>query len=297
VNKDIVASGLYVPEGPVVLPDGRIAFVEQVKGRVSVYDGSGVSVLAETRGAPNGLTVGADGNLYAAQNSGIVGAWRSPEPTAAGIQRITLAGEVSTVLTEVGGVTCVAPNDLAFGPDGRLWFTDPAHGFDPVDRGPGRVFATDGHEDELVMEVGATYPNGIGFTVDGRCLWVESYDRHLCVRSEDGERTVLGQLPEGHFPDGYAVAQDGRIFIATVTSHAVTVVGPDGQVLDVLQLDEDATVTNLCFEGNVLWVTDFGPDFAGRPEGGRLWRIETDAVGQPLNAGAISNGRTDPATA
>ena len=30
--KDVIATGLEVPEGPVVLPDGRIAFVEQVRG-------------------------------------------------------------------------------------------------------------------------------------------------------------------------------------------------------------------------------------------------------------------------
>ena len=49
--KDVIATGLEVPEGPVVLPDGRIAFVEQVRGQVSVYDGTAVHCLAIVGGA------------------------------------------------------------------------------------------------------------------------------------------------------------------------------------------------------------------------------------------------------
>lgn len=284
---EVAADGLFVPEGPVVLPDGRIAFVEQIKGRVSVYSDGKVETLAETKGAPNAVTIGSDGNLYAAQNGGVVGDWRSSDPTAPGIQKIGLDGTVTTVATSVGGLKTLAPNDLAFGPDGRLYFTDPAHGYDPVNRGEdGRIFALDADGGELLTKVGPSYPNGIGFKTDGQLVWVESYERDLCTLVE-GRKKVIGRLPEDHIPDGFAAAQDGRLYITTVTSRGVTVISPDGEVLELLKLDDDALATNCCFDGSTLWVTDFGPDYEKQPDGGRLWRIATDAVGAPLYPGSL----------
>ena len=36
------------------------------------------------------------------------------------------------VATAVAGLALEGPNDLAFGPDGRLWFTDPRGAADPA---------------------------------------------------------------------------------------------------------------------------------------------------------------------
>ncbi len=114
---------------------------------------------------------------------------------------------------------------------------------------------------------------------DGTLVWVESYGRHVC-RLVDGERVEVCRLPEGHVPDGLAVAADGRLFIATCGSHGVTVVAPDGEVLELIELDDDANATNCCFDAEgALWVTDFGMDWEQREGAGRLWRVETDARG------------------
>ena len=85
---------------------------------------------------------------------------------------------------------------------------------------------------------------------------------------------------------GLDVAQDGRLFITTVASHGITVVSPEGAILDFMYLDDDALPTNCCFDGKVLWVTDFS---LGWQEGvtGRLWRVETDAEGKPQTPGAL----------
>lgn len=288
VSAEIAARNLNVPEGPVVLPDGSIAFVEQVLGRVSRFDGQEVVSLAYVGGAANAVTLGEDG-LYAAQNGGVVNAWRSDDPRTPGIQRVSLDGTVETVATAVGGVETRAPNDLAFGPDGRLYFTDPAHAYDPANRSEGgKIFALgQGGAGELLVRLDPVYCNGIGFTPSGQLMWVESYERHVCRLADGNRREVVCQLPEGHVPDGFAVADDGRLFIATVTSHAVTVVSPDGQLLDVLVLDDDALPTNCCFDGSHLWVTDFGVRNSTLPDQGRLWRLETDATGMALHAGSL----------
>ncbi len=56
------------------------------------------------------------------QNGGM---GRGPRATP-GIQRVPAAdGTVEVVATEIAGITLDGPNDLAFGADGRLFFTDP----------------------------------------------------------------------------------------------------------------------------------------------------------------------------
>lgn len=287
MRPEVLVRGLEVPEGPAVLPDGRVAFVQQVLGRVSAFDGSSVDTISEAPGAPNSVTVGSDGRLYAAQNGGVVDDWRSPYPTTPAIERISLEGRVETIATDVAGIALGAPNDLVFGPDGRLYFTDPAEAYDPDNpRKTNRLFALDGSGGEVLIELPPSYTNGIAFTPEDDLVWVESYTRHVCMLG-GGKRRVLCQLPEGHIPDGLDVATDGRLFISTVTSHGITVVSPNGEILDHILLDENALPTNCCFQGSDLLVTDFGVGFTPGNARGRLWRVPTDAVGKSQTPGSI----------
>lgn len=280
MKREIMATGLEVPEGPALLPDGRIAFVQQVLGMVSAFDGTGVSTISVGPGAPNSVTYGSDGFLYAAQNGGVVDEWRAEIPATPSIERISLAGEITTVAREVAGVALQAPNDLVFGPDGRLYFTDPSEPYDPTTpRAINRLFALGDDGGEVLIELAPSYINGLAFTPDERLVWVETYTRAVCVLDE-GKRVVLCTLPEGHLPDGLAIAADGRLFIATAISHGITIVSPAGEVLDHLLLDDQALATNGCFVGSDLWVTDFGVGFRPGNKRGRLWRVETDAIGQ-----------------
>jgi gluconolactonase len=280
MRREIMASGLEVPEGPVPLPDGRIAFVQQVLGMVSAFDGTGVSTISVGPGAPNSVTYGSDGFLYAAQNGGVVDEWRAEVPATPSIERISLTGEITTVATEIAGVPLQAPNDLVFGPDGRLYFTDPSEPYDPTaPRATNRLFALGDDGGEVLIELPPSYTNGLAFTPDKRLVWVESYSRAVCVL-EEGRRVLLCTLPDGHVPDGLTIAADGRLFIASAASHGITIVGPTGEILDHLFLDDRAFATNCCFVGSDLWVTDFGVGFRAGNGRGRLWRVETDAVGQ-----------------
>ena len=275
-----MASGLEVPEGPVPLPDGRIAFVQQVLGMVSAFDGTGVSTISVGPGAPNAVTYGSDGFLYATQNGGVVDEWRAEVPATPSIERISLTGEITTVATEIAGVPLQAPNDLVFGPDGRLYFTDPSEPYDPTaPRATNRLFALGDDGGEVLIELPPSYTNGLAFTPDERLVWVESYSRAVCVL-EEGRRVLLCTLPDGHVPDGLTIAADGRLFIASAASHGITIVGPTGEILDHLFLDDRAFATNCCFVGSDLWVTDFGVGFRAGNGRGRLWRVDTDAVGQ-----------------
>lgn len=287
---EVVATGLGVPEGPFVHADGSVTFTEQVRGRISRWDGDGgAEVVAVTGGAPNSHVAGPGGTLYACQNGGVVGAWRSSRPLTPGIQVVGADGSVRDLATSVGGAPLLAPNDLVLTPAGELLFTDPGHPFDPVARGTAgrlvRLPAAGDGDGAVLLDVGPSYCNGLAVEDDGTLVWVESYGRHVC-RLVDGARVEVCTLPAGHVPDGLAVATDGRLFVATCGSHGVTVVAPDGEVLELLRLDGDANATNCCFDADgALWVTDFGMDWETREGAGRLWRVETDAVGLPVPYG------------
>ena len=59
---EIVAEGLGHPEGPDVLPDGRVVFANTYKSEASVWEeGKGVSTYAFTGGGPNACMLGSDG--------------------------------------------------------------------------------------------------------------------------------------------------------------------------------------------------------------------------------------------
>src|SRR5882757_11373374 len=135
---DLLAEGLGFTEGPVWLDDHRIALTSISHGCIYIVDPSGgATERIETGGGPNGLARGANGTLFVAQNGGAFGASGPAQP---GVQMIT-DGCVEYLVTGLG-----APNDLMFGPDGRLWVTGTRAEFDisrPDDGPPGHVYATD----------------------------------------------------------------------------------------------------------------------------------------------------------
>ena len=88
-DHELLAEGLGWAEGPTVLPDGRICFVESYRSQVSVWErGRGVRRYAYTAGGPNSCVLGDDGAMYVCQNGGTVGPWRAEEMSVPSIQRI-----------------------------------------------------------------------------------------------------------------------------------------------------------------------------------------------------------------
>jgi gluconolactonase len=273
-------AGFGFAEGPVIFPDGTIAFCDGTNGVVLGLRDDHVRVIGEVGGAPNGLALGADGALYVTQ----MGSWLPEGPHVAPcIQRLELDGSVAVLATRGEGIGFVAPNDLAFGPDGRLYFTDSGDGDHVNPIKPGRLFAISSAAVEHVLELEPCFANGIGFDAFGRLLWTETATRRVCRLEDDRGVVVLVTLPDGHIPDGFAIAADGRIFVATVTSGGVTVLSPDGELIDHLAVG--AEPTNCAFDGSTLVVTAYTP--ANEPDSGHLLSLETDATGLALHAGQL----------
>lgn len=286
MERNLLASGLGFPEGPTIMPDGRIVLCDGNTGELLAYADGRVTRFAHTGGSPWGTVLGSDGAVYVTQGGNVPGS--GDTSALSGIQRVRADGAVELLFSELAGYQLYGPNDLAFGPDGRLYFTESGseQDFRFDVRSPGRLFAvgTSG-AGEMLLERPDVYPNGIAFDAQQRLYWTESMAHRIC-RLDDGEPVTFCQLSEDHVPDGMAFAADGRLFVATTVSGGVTVVSPDGQVLEEINLGEHAT--NCAFDGSALYVTATKvPDIEASQRTGTFWRVETDATGLDLIPGHL----------
>jgi gluconolactonase len=287
LESTLLASGLGFPEGPAVLGDGRIVLCDGNTGELLAYAEGDVSTYARTGGSPWGTVLGTDGAIYVTQGGNVPGS--GDTSAVSGIQRAGPDGSVELLFSEVDGYPLYGPNDLAFGPDGRLYFTESGSETDfRFDvRSPGRLFAVaaDG-AGEMLFELPGVYPNGIAFDARGRLYWTESMVHRVRRLDDGGEPETFCQLSDGHVPDGMAFAADGRLFVATTISGGVTVISPDGAVLSEISLGEHAT--NCIFDGPALYVTATKvPDIEASQRTGTFWRVQTDATGLPLIPGHL----------
>jgi gluconolactonase len=276
VESTLLASGLGFPEGPVVLPDGAIVFCDGNVGELLVWENEAVATYAVTGGSPWGAILGTDGAIYVTQGGNVPGS--GDTSAIPGIQRVRRGGQAELLRSEVAGYELAGPNDLAWGPDGRLYFTDSE---------AERLFAIDASGDgELLFDRPGTYPNGIAFDAQKRLYWTESMAHRVCCVGDDGRPMTFAQLSDGHVPDGMAFAADGRAFVATTIKEGVTVLSPEGEVLEEIHLGEHAT--NCIFDGSTLWVTATKvADIEASQRTGTFWRVETDATGLDLIPGRL----------
>jgi len=280
---DVLAEGLGFTEGPVWLDDHRIALTSISHGCVYVVDPSGgATERIDTGGGPNGLAHRDDGTLYVAQNGGVFGASGPAQP---GVQVIA-DGRVDYLVEGMG-----APNDLTFGPDGRLWVTDVRREIDPVTSGdglPGHVWAVDVDTGaaEVMVESGPVFVNGLGFTRDGRTLLVTAtLAAELLAYEVAPADAASWRAPrlvhtfDNGWPDGMAISALGEAWVALTAADRIDVIDGAGERTASITVPAGSLPTNVCIGGGPV-----DELFVTAAHGESLLRIRLDDRGDPALA-------------
>jgi gluconolactonase len=252
-------------EGPVWCDDGTLVVTSVVEGALyRVFPAETRAVrFADTGGGANGAALAATGSLLVTQNGGIdfgpFGLFDEPppfRPATPGLQLVSADGAQVTYLASDG---FHAPNDLAVGAGGTIYFTDPGH--HPPARDDAAVvyaYAPDGTVSTFAT--GFFFCNGIAFEPDGTMVVVE---RHGLQRVyPGGDREWLIEMLGRGGGDGFCFDADGRAYVASTIEHGVRVVDPDGTIVDFLEIEGRGLTTNCCFGGDdlrTLFATDAIP--------------------------------------
>jgi gluconolactonase len=267
---ELIAEGIALPEGPVWCEDGTLVVTAVAEGALYRIwpEERRKEKIADTAGGANSAALASDGGFLVTQNGGVDfagGAKRMGLATTApfppvrrvspGLQRILPNGEVVRLLDKMQ-----APNDLAIGPDGTAFFTDPQ----PYPRTPGvaisRVAAFSPAGSVRTIVEGLSFCNGIVREPDGNLIITE--DNGLMRISPDGDMAwIIENVSERHATDGLALDVDGRIYMAAGMDHGIRVI-EDGREVGFLPLEGPGVSTNCCFGGpdnRSLFLTDGYP--------------------------------------
>jgi gluconolactonase len=289
-SSTLLAEPIAHPEGPDTFENGDIVLVETWAGKIKIFQpGKGLSDHAVTHGGPNACAVGADGSIYVTQNGGRWNTWTADRLSAPGIQRIWPNGRVETIIDRVDGIACGAPNDLCFGADGRLYFTDPVGWPGKVDPRPRHVFAVapDG-KGEVIAELGEVFPNGIAADGQGGIVWGETLSRLIKRKRPGQDVEILAELPVGHMADGMKFDSAGRLWITTVKGGGFDVLDPETGAMAFIPCPHFPL--NCVFVGQSLIVADKGLWDENAREvarNGRLIEFHVGLTGQPLFRGRL----------
>ena len=256
----VFAAPLDMPEGPVALNDGSFYCVEMgpqtgCVTRISA-DGKIISHLGKT-GRPNGLAVDRFGAIWIAESS-------TPS-----LLRMSPDGKFETWMKAYKQKYFIFPNDLAFGPDGKLYMTDSGIGtYDLAQNGQirddyldlnydGRVYQININDRKITeIDSGLLFANGIAFGPDNKLYINETITGNIYSYTIDGnrfgERFLFGNVldpngPSGWSgPDGMKFGQDGNLYCTVYGQKNVTVLDHEGKVIHRIET-KGRLPTNLAF--------------------------------------------------
>jgi|HigsolmetaAR202D_1030399.scaffolds.fasta_scaffold19933_1 gluconolactonase len=265
-----VADGFQFTEGPLWHPGENRLWFSDVVGNVlrAVTPDGEVEVLLEESGgpstAPPGSYIGSNGLLFEEGGSVLMTQHASRRIVRVGPDR-----ELSVVVDRHDGKRLNSPNDLAFGPDGALYFTDPPFGLVGQDEDPEKelevngVYRFAGGETTLLID-DLGRPNGIAFSPDGRTMYVSNTEASRKVVmaydvAPDGTVSNARVFADGTaddspgMPDGLKVDTDGNVY-ATMPG-GVWVLTPEGRHLGTIRAPEVAANVGWGDDGHSLYIT------------------------------------------
>ncbi|MBT4494099.1 MAG: beta-propeller fold lactonase family protein [Gammaproteobacteria bacterium] len=270
-----LAEGYSLVEGPVWVPGRGLMFSDVLNGGVFCIDDSGslTTIFAHRRGI-GGMSLHENGGMIV---SGRNISWKSnPE------------GETRTLLDENEEAGVVGFNDITTDSLGRIYAG--GLGSSPVfDDGreprPGDLYLIDLDGSARVVARDIMLTNGMGFSPDGKTLYHSDTRRqHINAYAVDsdgtlGEKQIFVETA-GTSPDGMAISEDGRLWVALANGHGVGVYNPDGSIDHLVEIPQQKC-TSVCFGGDDLrdlYVVS-GSDDSGGDRPGAVYRTRADVAG------------------
>jgi gluconolactonase len=250
---EALATGFGLLEAPCVDSDGSVYFSDVLGGGVYRWsaDGAVETVIPKRRGI-GGMCLHADGGL-----------------AVSGRDVVHVRDGESRTLFALDGVTGF--NDMAAGPDGSVYVGAlrfmPFAAEEPV---PGEIWKIGSAPEEIFG--GIDWPNGIGFSPDGKTLYACDYASGEVI-AFDGEAHVFAQSPSGD-ADGLAIDEEGGVWVATGNGKGVARFTASGDLEQVVDVPADF-VSSVCFggpDGRDLYV----------PTTGTLFRARVHVAGLPV---------------
>ena len=258
-----IAGDLGFAEGPVWVKD-RIRFSDLTGNKLYEITPAGkLRLLLDKSGgldAPppgsfdgsNGSAVDRDGTILMTQH---------------GMRRVVRVDDgihLRPVIERIDGKRLNSPNDIVFAPDGALWITDPPYGLvgqdkDPAKEAPNNAVYRwkDGVLKAVITDL--PRPNGIGFSPDGKTLYVSNSEPEMFVNVYDvrpdgtvanGRRFITFPPPNPiDVPDGLKVDSAGNVWASG--PGGIRIISPAGRVLGQLKSPDRA-------QANIAWG---GPDW------------------------------------
>ncbi|WP_246616591.1 SMP-30/gluconolactonase/LRE family protein [Sphingomonas yunnanensis] len=262
-----VATGFGFTEGPL-WHESRLWFSDVSGDTLRAVDPSGrvEELIANAGGLPNppaGKSIGPNG-MVPDRDGGVLMA----QMGARRIVRVGADRSVTPVIDDYRGKRLNSPNDLVFASDGALWFTDPPFGlYNGMDKDPAKqlpynaVFRYAGGMLTPVI-TDLKLPNGIGFSPDGRTLYVTDYGPPGVIYAYKvgrggvlSGRRVLISFPAGGAggADGLKVDRRGNVW--ATGPGGLRVISPAGKVLGRIVLPEVAANLAFAGDGHTLYIT------------------------------------------
>jgi len=273
---DKLAEGYGLIEGPVWDPARGLIFSDVLFGGVYQLDGAGnVTTVFEHRRGIGGMCHHVDGGLIV---SGRNIAFKPFD-----------GGETVTVLDRDEAAGNVGYNDITTDREGRIYAG--SLGSSPVfedarEPAAGDLYLIDVDGSARVVASDILLTNGLGFSPDGARLYHSDSRRQtvFCYDVRDGGD--LGEKEEfAHFeqgvPDGLAVSEDGRVWVALAGGgFGVAVLTPEGDEAERVEIPLPMC-TSVCFGGEDfrdLFIVS-GSEGAGTDRAGSVFRFRTDVPG------------------
>jgi len=265
----IVKSGYNSSEGPMAAPDGTLYFSEPSDNKIYHVDADdNITVFFDAKRVDDekgerwrlpALAMDKQGRIFACRRAG---------PGKAGIAIVYPDNEARFIALSFNGKPFVAPNDLALGQNGAIYFTDPGQGTDR----PHAVYLVRASGEVLLATDNLEKPNGILLSRDEKTLYVvdtpSEFVYSFAVKPDGtlGPRTNFARLKgvrknaQGVIDSGIdGIALDSKGNLYCITWAGLEVFDVTGEPLGTMEIG--AKAQNLAFagkDGKTLYVTAHG---------------------------------------